>query len=413
MELYEIMTMVITMAVAVAYLNHRYIGMPTTIGIMLGALLFSLILLIAANLGFNTFEHKLEETLGRIDFNKLLIDGMLSFLLFAGALTVDIKALRNMKWEVGILATVSTIVSTLIIGTLSYHLLNALHINIDFIYCMLFGALISPTDPIAVLAIFKRVGAPRNLDVAVAGESLFNDGVGIVLFLTLYHVAFSGADISFQNVSTLFLQQAIGGIIYGALLGFIGYKLIKPINDGKIEILITIAITTGGYVFAHKLGISGPLAMVVAGIFIGNHHERSYMSEKTRDNLDTFWELVDEILNAILFLLIGLELLLIKIDLSQIIAALLAIPLVLLTRYFTVGVPMNLFKLFRSYPPHTINILTWGGLRGGLAVALALALPPGQPRDVILTMTYAVVIFAIAVQGSTMKSLARRARGES
>jgi len=267
-----------------------------------------------------------------------------------------------------------------------------------------------PTDPIAVLATFKEIKVPKSLEVSIAGESLFNDGIGIVIFLTLYQLAFNGVPITWGNVSLLFLEQAAGGIAYGVILGLIAHFLMKKTTDPKMAILITLAVVTGGYNLALAIHISGPLAMVVAGIFVGNKVRSSSAEDKTHNALETFWEVVDELLNAVLFLLIGFELLTINISEHELWAVFLAIPLVLLVRLFTVAVPMKFFQIKRGPEPYTISILTWGGLRGGLAVALALALPPSKYRDLILAMTYGIVVFAIVVQGLTIKPLAKLAK---
>lgn len=414
MDLYRIAAVILTFAVAATYVNHRYIKVQTTIAIMASSLLLSLILIIFGQFGLTQLDKELATGLAAMNFHDILMHGMLSFLLFAGALHIDINQLKSQKWEIAVLATLSTLASTLLIATLTYYLLGALGIHMPFIYCMLFGALISPTDPIAVLGLFKQLDAPKKLDTMVAGESLFNDGVGIVIFITIYQVAFShNAEISVSSIALLFTRQAIGGIAYGVALGLLGYRLMKPIDDHKVEILITIAMTTGGYALANAMGISGPLAMVVSGIFIGNKGRKFHMSKKSRESLDTFWELVDEILNAVLFLLIGFELLLIKTSKQEFIAALLAVPIVLIARTITVGLPMSIFKHYKKYLPYTTVILIWGGLRGGLAVALALALPVSPQRALILAMTYAVVLFSIIVQGMTIKPLIQKAKPAS
>ena len=405
MILFTILSYIFTLAVMLSYLNARFVKMQTTTAVMTGSLILSLLLLLIGRLHFLDLVHPLSHLLRQIDFHALLLDGMLSFLLFAGALTIDINQLRRFKWEIGVLASIATLASALIIGFGSFYLLSWLNFSIPLVYCLLFGALISPTDPIAVLAMFKELKAPDGLDTCVAGESLFNDGVGIVIFLSLYEVAFSGNPITFSAVSSLFLHEAVGGILYGLGLGLLAYWLIKPIDNHKIEILTTLAVATGGYALAQAMNISGPLAMVVAGIFIGNNGHNFNMSKRTRENLDNFWELIDEILNVILFVLIGLELLVINLNTKTLLAGLLGIGLVLGTRFLTVGIPISLFKLKKRYKPYTIRILVWGGLRGGLAVALALALPSGPERDVILTLTYAVVVFTIIVQGLTIKPL--------
>jgi len=408
MNIYTLVSALMTLAVIIAYINHRFIRMQPTIAIMSGSLLLSLLLIIVGQFGFKPLEIQIATLLNKIDFHELLINGMLSFLLFAGALTVDLNALKEQKWETGILASVSTIVSALLVGVLTYYLLGMLGVHMKLTYCLLFGALISPTDPIAVLATFKQLGAPKKLEVTVAGESLFNDGVGIVLFLSLYQVVFSGEPVTFGAVVELFFQQAVGGIGYGVILGVLALFLIKPIDDYKIEILITLAVVTGGYALAMALGISGPLAMVVAGIIIGNRGKDYSTTARTHKRIDDFWELIDEILNALLFLLIGFELLVIKTNSITLIVGILAIPLVLAVRYLTVALPISFFKRKRNYPPYFTSILVWGGLRGGLGVALALSLPASPHRNIILAMTYGVVLFAIIVQGSTVKRLVAR-----
>lgn len=408
MNLFSILAAILTFAVAVAYVNYRTIRLPAVIAIMAASLALSLGLIIAGKFGLVQTKNTLSLVLIKIDFHELLMDGMLSFLLFAGALNVDISHLQARKWEIGLLASLGTVISTVLVALLVYWLVPLFGIQLEFIYCLLFGALISPTDPIAVLALFKSLNAPRQMSVFLEGESLFNDGVGIVIFLSLYALAFNGQPLSFASVSTLFVEQAVGGLLYGAGLGLLAYFLLKPIDDHKIEILVTLAIVSGGYAFAEWLHVSGPLAMVVAGLFIGNQGRYFYMSKKTRESLETFWEVVDEVLNAILFLLIGLELLVLDIHWSELLLALAVIPLVLIVRWLCVATPMTFFKRRQDYSPYMIYILTWGGLRGGLAVALALALPAMAERQTILTMTYAVVIFSILVQGLTMRPLLRK-----
>lgn len=405
MDIIHLLYIIITLAALFAYINQIGLRIPTTIAIMGGSLLISLSIVLADAMGFGALEEHTVSIIRGIDFNKLLMEGMLNFLLFAGALNIDIYHLTSRKWEITTLATLSTIASMFIIATVMYYLLNALGIGMPYIYCLLFGALISPTDPIAVLAIFKEVKAKEALNVTVTGESLFNDGVGIVLFITLYEIAFSGHSFSLSGTLMLFVQQAIGGICYGILLGLAGYQLIKRQDDEKVEILITLAMTTGGYILAEYLGVSGPLAMVVAGIFIGNHGKIFGMRRSSRENLDNFWELVDEVLNAVLFLMIGLELLVISDNFEYLLVSIATIPIVLAARYIVVGIPISIFKLKNQYVPHFVNILVWGGLRGGLAVALALSLPKSGYREIILLMTYCVVVFSIIFQGLTIKHL--------
>jgi len=410
MSAYTIASIIITLAVLFGFINHRFIRLQSTIAIMAGALFLSLILLVLQNLGITDLTQHTRNMLIRTNFHNLLLNGMLSFLLFAGALTIDLEHLKTQKWEIGILASASTICSTFIIGTAIYYGLPLLHLPLPYLYCLLFGALISPTDPIAVLATFKEVGAPKDLEACVSGESLFNDGVGIVVFLTLYSLTFQHTTITLGHVAWLFLEQAIGGMVYGFIIGQITAWLIRQCNDYNMAILITLATVTGGYTFALAIHISGALAMVVAGIIVGNTLRYKIHNKQQTEILTVFWEVIDEALNAVLFLLIGFELLTLNANLSQLAAALLCIPLVLVVRLITVAIPIKLLQFVREHNPYAVSVLTWGGLRGGLAVALALSLPPSHYRDFILAMTYAVVAFAVIVQGLSIKPLAKIAK---
>ncbi|MFQ5992652.1 MAG: cation:proton antiporter, partial [Nitrospiraceae bacterium] len=346
--------------------------------------------------------------LRNIDFDKTLLHGMLSFLLFAGALHIDINDLIERKWSIGSLATVGTILSTFLVGTVTWFVLGWLGIGLSYMYCLLFGALISPTDPIAVLGILKTAGAPKSLEMNITGESLFNDGVGIVVFLVMLEVATGTHGFSAGHIGLLFVQEAIGGALFGLVIGYLCYLMLKSVDNYQVEILITLALVAGGYALADALHLSGPIAVVVAGLLIGNHGRLFGMSEKTRAHLDLFWELVDEILNAVLFVLIGLEVLVLTFTRQYLLASLLIIPLVLVARFVAIGIPVTLLRTFRPFSPGAIRIMTWGGLRGGISVALALSLPLGPERDVILAITYAVVVFSIVVQGLTLERLVER-----
>ena len=405
MTIFSQLSLLFTLAVLISYVNYRFIKMQSTIAVTLSATILSLSLILASHLGWDGFDEKITKALNQLDFHSLLINGMLSFLLFAGALTIDLSFFRKEKWEILILSFFSTIASTFIVGSLVFYLFIFLHQPFSYINCLLFGALISPTDPIAVLAVFKKIGAPKALDARLSGESLFNDGIAVVLFLTIYSVAFGNHDATPGVVLGLFFKEAIGGIIYGAIIGFIASRLIKPIDNSQLEILITLAVVTGGYSFAQAIGISGPLAMVVAGIFIGHYGQQFYMSAKTREHLEHFWEVIDGALNAILFLLIGLEIILIKGSWFEIITGISAIVITLLARTLSVGIPLSIMRCWRTYEPYATRIMIWGGLRGGLAIALALAVPAGPERNVILPMTYAVVLFSIFVQGLSVNKL--------
>ncbi len=407
--MFEAAAILVTATALFAFVNARFLKLPTPIGVTLAALSVSLVLV---TFGGPATAAWADQFLRLLDFNQLVLQGMLSFLLFAGALFVDLDDLDRQKGPILALATVGILLSTFIVGTLSYVLAGWLGIDLPFVYALLFGALISPTDPIAVLSILKRVGVGKDTESLITGESLFNDGVGVVVFSILLSLAggagHGGGGVA--DVALLFLQEAVGGVVFGVALGYVAYRLMRQVDDYTTEILLTLAVVTGGYAAATALHTSGPLAVVVAGLFIGNRGRLLAMSQRTREHLDTFWELVDEVVNTILFVLIGIEVLVLKFTALSIEAALVAIPLVLLARFLSVGAPIGLLRLRRDFAAYTTRLLVWGGLRGGISIALALALPAGPERDLILTMTYGVVVFSILVQGLTVGRLARRSR---
>jgi monovalent cation:H+ antiporter, CPA1 family len=409
MGVFAYSSIIITVAVIISYLNHRFIRLQATIAIMSSALLLSLILIILDAFGINVLHGDIIRFFRHLDFHALVMNFMLGLLLFAGALTIDLTHFKSQKVEIAVLTSISTIASAFLVAAGTYYLLQWMGFHFAFVYCMLFGSLISPTDPIAVLAIFKKLHTPKKLETLVSAEALFNDGVGVVLFVTTLSVAFSTTHPTVGGVLTLFFKEAVGGIAYGLVLGWLLCWLIKPIYDHKVEILLTIALVTGGYTFAQSIGISGPLAMVTSGIFIANYQRDVVMTVKNREMLNAFWELIDELLNTVLFLLLGFEILAIHFTTLRVVAALAIIPLVLLIRYVTVAIPIACLRPWRRSIPYTISILTWGGLRGGLAVALALSIPVGGVRAWIVTLTYAVVVFSIVIQGTTMTSLAKLA----
>jgi CPA1 family monovalent cation:H+ antiporter len=411
MKLFNILAVLITLSAIFSYINHRFIRLPTTIGIMVIALLVSLGLIILGPLGLG-LEEAAHRLLNSIDFDETLLHGMLSFLLFAGALHINLADLARQKWIISILATAGVIGSTFMVGFISQRVLSALGMELPLIYCLLFGALISPTDPIAVLGIIKKARVPKSLETKITGESLFNDGVAVVVFLVLLKIASGTGEISAGAVVGLLLKEAVGGALFGLLIGAMGYWMLKSIDNYQVEVLITLALVTGGFALADALHLSAPIAIVIAGLLVGNQGRLLAMSDTVREHLDTFWELVDEVLNAVLFVLIGFEVLILTLNREYVIAGVLLIPLILLARFVCVGIPVVILKKFRTFSPHVIKILTWGGLRGGISVALALSLPPGKHRDVILTITYAVVVFSIIVQGLTMGKLARLSRGK-
>jgi len=306
------------------------------------------------------------------------------------------------------LATVGVCISTFLVATITYFLLELLSCHLPFIYCLLFGALISPTDPIAVMATVKRLGVSKELETTIAGESLFNDGVGVVVFMVLLMILQSPEQVDAAHVAILFAEEALGGIVFGLVLGALGYYLINTIDNYKVEVLITLALVMGGYGLALYLHTSGPIAVVVAGLITGSVLRKHAMSDRTRRSIDDFWELIDEILNVILFALIGLEMLIIPFEAEWFIAGLLLIVVVVLVRVVSVGIPVRLISLKRKLAPHLVKILTWGGLRGGISVALALSLPEGEFRDLVLFITYIIVVFSIVVQGLTIGPLIKK-----
>ena len=406
MKLFNILAILITLSAGFSYINHRFIRLPTTIGIMAISLLVSLGLIALGTLGFG-LEDDARILLNSIDFDETLLHGMLSFLLFAGALHVNLVDLMRQKYIIGTLATLGVIGSTFIIGLASWWVLGRLGIDLPFIYCLLFGALISPTDPIAVMGILKKAGVPASLETKITGESLFNDGVAVVVFLVILQIATGTQDVTAASVAALFIKEALGGLIFGLIIGGTAYWMLKSVENYQVEILITLALVTGGFALADTLHLSGPIAIVVAGLLIGNHGRMLAMSKEVRDHLDKFWELVDEILNAVLFVMIGLEVLILTFNRSYFLAGIILIPLLLAARFICVGIPVVILKRFRTFSPRVIKIMTWGGLRGGISVALALSLPAGPNREVILAITYIIVVFSIIVQGLTIGKLVK------
>ena len=405
----DIAALLITLTALFAWLNHKLIRLPSTIGVMAIALVLSLGLVALGRLGFAGIAGQAERLVASVDFTTVLMQGMLSLLLFAGALHVDLADLVSRRHAIGVLATVGVLISTAIVGLAAWVVLELVGLPVRLIDCFVFGALISPTDPIAVMGILKSANAPKGLEIKITGESLFNDGVGVVLFAVLLGLAQGTRPMSLGGVVLLFLEEAAGGIVLGLVLGYLTYLLLRSIDHYKVEILLTLALVLGGNALATKLHVSGPLAMVVAGLFIGNHGRLFAMSETTERHVDTFWELIDEILNAVLFVLIGLEVLALTFRVERLAASLLMIPVVLLARFVAVGVPLSLLRRWREYTPHAVKILTWAGVRGGISVALALSLPPGPARQIFLPMTYVIVLFSILVQGLSLGRVVKRA----
>ena len=403
MEVLDLAALLLTLAAIFSYINFRFLKLPTTIGIMLIAMLISISLVVLGHCGFESIQNKATVVLEGIDFNKALMHGMLSFLLFSGALHVNLEDLDQHKWIISILATFGVVMSTFMVGSIAWMVFLLIGLKLPFIYCLLFGSLIAPTDPIAVIGILKKAGVPKSLETKITGESLFNDGVAVVVFLVIMGIVTGGHDVTAGHIMLLFMEEAVGGVLFGLAIGWIAYRMLKSVDNYQVEVLITLALVMGGYALANAIHVSGPIAMVVAGIFIGNRGRLFAMSEKTREHLDSFWELIDEILNAVLFLLIGLEILVLTVKGNYLIAGLIMIPVVLLARFISVGVPVTFMRRVRDFSPHAVKIMTWGGLRGGISVALALSIPNGPEREALLTVTYIIVIFSILVQGLTIE----------
>jgi CPA1 family monovalent cation:H+ antiporter len=403
----------ISLTALFAYLNHRLVRLPPSVGVMALALAFSLAVT-AVGLAAPPVERAAARLVQGVDFNRTVLHGMLGFLLFAGALHIDLAALAHRRVLVGVLATAGVLVSTLVVGGLAYLVLNAAGLPARFLYCLLFGALIAPTDPIAVLAMLKRAAAPKDLEVTIAGESLFNDGVGVVVFLGLLQAAAAGQGVSPGGLAAGFAREGLGGAAFGLGLGALFYYLFKSVDAYQVEVLLSLALVAGGYALAGHLHVSAPIAMVVAGLVIGNYGRAYAMSAATRERLDTFWELVDEILNAVLFVLIGLEVLALSFTGRYLLAGAALVPVVLLGRLVSVWAPVALVRRRSPVGRYSVRLLTWGGLRGGLSVAMALSVPAAvggeqvPEREWILTATYVVVAFSILVQGTTVGPLMRR-----
>jgi monovalent cation:H+ antiporter, CPA1 family len=411
MTIFEIIAILTTLAALFAWLNYRVLRLPTTIGLMIIAMLTSLLLAALGRMGFVV--GPFVELVSAIDFDQALLHGLLGALLFAGALHLDLEELWGQLGIIITLATVGVLISTFLVGAGTWLLLSLAGLSLPFVWCLLFGALISPTDPIAVGAILRKAGVPRSLEIKIAGESLFNDGVGVVIFLAVAGLALGGQSVTGATVAKLFAVEVGGGLLFGAAIGWLAYRMLKSVDNYQVEILITLALVTGGFALADRLHISGPLAMVVAGLLIGNRGRRLAMSETTRARLDEFWELVDEFLNAVLFVLIGVEIVVVDATPAVLLVAVGVIPLLLLARLVSVGLPVGLLRRSRPFSPNAVRVLTWSGLRGGISVALALSLPAGSERNLLVAVTYVAVAFSIIVQGLTVGPVTRRlfARG--
>ena len=412
MRLFDLVAVLLVLAAGFSYLNHRLLKLPSTIGLMALTLIAS-IFLVAVGQFVPSLRLEAEGFVRRVDFSEAVLHGMLGFLLFAGALHVKLDDLARWRTPIAVLATVGVVLSTLLVGGFTWLVFATLGVEARPIYCFLFGALIAPTDPIAVLGLLKQFGAPKALEVKIAGESLFNDGVAVAVFLGLLAFASERAEPTFSDVSTHFLREAGGGVVYGLAIGWVAYWLFKSVDNYRVEVLLSLALVAGGYAGAEHLHVSAPIAMVVAGLLVGNQGRSFAMSSTTVERLDDFWELIDEILNAVLFVLLGLEVLILSFTGRLLAAGLISVVVVLFARFVAVGLPILVLRRWRSFEPFTVRILTWGGLRGGLSVAMALSIPAAvadtvvPEREVILVITYVVVSFSILVQGLTVGPLIR------
>ncbi|TWU46812.1 cation:proton antiporter [Rubripirellula reticaptiva] len=448
MDWFAVASIIITLAAVFGFVNARFLKLPNTIGLMVIAIAFTLLLLASSAVDSRVLDAA-QTFMGYIDFQEVLLEVMLGFLLFAGAMHTNFDQLKVQRWPVLLFSTIGVLASTVLVGVSTYFAFSWLGLDVLFIHCLLFGALISPTDPIAVLGILKQANVPKKLETKIVGESLFNDGVGVVVFLTIFSIAAGGqqpdnagpdleihsADVqdsvavgsasnetttkedtngktTLQDIAKLFGVEVLGGIFLGLVLGTITYLSLRSIDDYEIEVMMTLACVMGGYSLASYLHLSAPLAIVVAGLIVGNDTMRgTAMSKQTEQYVDRFWEMLDVLLNAILFVLIGLEVLVLKVEPAYVYASLIAILLVLASRYMSLLAPVRFFSKRLDFVPHTLPIMTWGGLRGGISIALALQLTANMNRDLFLTVTYGVVVFSIIVQGLTVGTLARRLIG--
>ncbi|MGC4129799.1 MAG: sodium:proton antiporter [Bergeyella sp.] len=407
MELYYSFSVLIVLASFFAYLNYRVLKLPNTIGIMVIAIVVSVILVASGDNFLPETTTNLTKLVNSFDFTEILMGAMLNFLLFAGGIHINIKDLKEQFVPVVIFSTVGVIISTFAVGFGVYYLLPFVGIKIPFLYCLVFGALISPTDPVAVLSILKKANVTKSLETKVAGESLFNDGMAVVVFTVILQLAIGkDVDLTAENIGFLLLKEAGGGLFLGVLLGFSASRAMRMVDDYIISVLITLSVVMGGYLIAHELHFSAPLAMVAAGLFMGNFNVRFKMKSETQDYLIKFWELTDEIMNAVLFLFIGFQLLLIK-DLNEyLVAGGICILIVLIARWISIFFPTKFMSIKTRFNPQTVKVLVWGGIRGGVSIALALSVPKNDYSDAIISITYCVVVFSIIVQGLTIEKVA-------
>jgi len=411
MNFYELIAALITLTAILAFINHRYIKLPSSIGLLLASMFLSFVVLILNYYNF-TFLKDISAVVNSVDFNHVLMGGMISFMLFAAAIHIPLEDLKPQKGPILVFSTIGVVLSTFIIGTLIYYIFPLIGFDLSYINCLLFGALISPTDPIAVLGILKETKLPKSIEMKISGESLFNDGVAVVVFASLYQIAaFSEGEFSVSASLLMLLREAVGGVLFGAAIGYGGYLMLKSINSYKVEVLITLAIVMGGFSIAQFLHVSGPLAMVAGGLLVGNLSKKDGWSEQTQEYLEKFWELIDEVLNAILFVWIGLEILIIHPPENFLLISIATILIIVVSRWLSISIPSFLIPLKEKIPQKTVVVMVWAGLRGGLSLAMALSLSSTMNRDLFIYLTYIVVIFTIVIQGLTLKKVVSKVFG--
>lgn len=410
--MFESFSIIFTIAALFNFINYKWLKLPTTIGLMILSLLLIIPITLSKTL-FPAFYKFFCDIIVHADFKTLLLDGILSFLLFAGALHVNLGALAKEKKAIVLFATLSVLISTALVGGMVFFGAELVGLELPFIHALLFGALISPTDPIAVMALLKKANIAESLGIKIEGESLFNDGIGVVVFSGILLIATatceqSNAEIG-AEIGTLFLEEAIGGLVYGLVIGFLGLKCIQTLKENpQLAVMISLAVVMGGTAGAFMLDVSAPLAMVVAGLFIGHKIYLSEDKNPVQKAINSFWEILDDVFNGILFVLIGLAIHLLEFSVSYILLGILAICIVLIARFISVLLPYSLLKHQEEKPIKTVAILTWGGLRGGISIALALSLSQEQSGNLILHITYIIVLFSIIVQGLSIGRFAKK-----
>lgn len=406
------LSVLLVLTAVLGWVNERFIKIPTTVGVALAGALASALVVALDTLGLSVgLRDEAEGLLVTLDFSEFVLTGILSILLFAGAFSLDARQLLRQRASILTLAVGSTLISTALIGVGSWAVFGLVGVDLPLLWCLLFGALISPTDPVAILDLLKRAKVPERLRTLIAGESLFNDGVGVVLFIAIGGVlGLGGHDVESGTsaIALIFVREALGGLAFGVAIGWVGYTMCRTIDGHVVEVIITLAVVISGYTAAVALGVSGPLAMVMAGLMMSAGKERAFYGE-TRHLVEGFWETLDQVLNVLLFAFIGFDVLLAETSGPLIVASILMIGVALVARFVSVAIPMVLVRRRDGYGPWTVRLLTWGGLRGGIAISLALGLPAGAERDAILSATYAVVLFTIAVQGLTVRPVIARA----